>query len=66
MMGQKSLDDNKKKGEVEERFSKAKTDLKKMQEEIAPFIKKRTWKEVSLAEEWINTSLLNNCDPQGT
>ncbi len=40
------------------RFEEAKKSLQKLQEEIAPYIKKREFKEVSTAGEWCETSSL--------
>lgn len=40
------------------RFINAKESFRKMQEEIAPFIKRRKFKEHSTAGEWCETSSL--------
>lgn len=44
--------------EKKRRFLEAKEDFKKMQEEIAPFIKRRKFKEYSTEGEWHETSSL--------
>jgi len=41
-------------------FEKAKKSLKKLTEEIAPFIKKRVIKQQSTAGKWCDTSFLYN------
>jgi len=43
-------------GEKQRRFLEAKEDFKKMQEEIAPFIKRRKFEEYSTEGEWSETS----------
>ncbi|MEW6185277.1 MAG: hypothetical protein AB1585_05995 [Thermodesulfobacteriota bacterium] len=42
------------------RFDEAKKSFQKLQEEIAPYIKKREFKEVSTAGEWCETSSLHS------
>lgn len=44
--------------EKQRRFLEAKEDFKKMQEEIAPFIKRRKFEEYSTEGEWRETSSL--------
>ncbi|CAD6492259.1 MAG: hypothetical protein ANIMEMIM_00293 [Candidatus Argoarchaeum ethanivorans] len=44
--------------EKQKRFREAKENLQKMQEEIAPFIKVRKFKEYSTEGEWRETSSL--------
>lgn len=44
--------------EKQTRFSEAKKSFKKMQKEIAPFTKRRKFKEYSTAGEWQETSSL--------
>jgi uncharacterized FlgJ-related protein len=44
--------------ETQKRFREAKESLQKMQEEIAPFIKLRKFKEYSTEGEWCETSSL--------
>jgi hypothetical protein len=44
--------------EKKKRLLEAKESLRKMQEEIAPFIKQRKFKEYSTAGEWRETSSL--------
>ncbi|GCC10854.1 hypothetical protein IPdc08_00892 [archaeon] len=45
-------------GEKQQRFLEAKEDFKKMQEEIAPFIKRRKFKKYSTGGKWRETSSL--------
>lgn len=44
--------------EKQRRFLEAKENFQKMQEEIAPFIKRRKFKEYSTEGEWRETSSL--------
>jgi len=44
--------------EKKKRFFNAEKSFRKMQEEIAPFIKRRKFKEHSTAGEWCETSSL--------
>lgn len=44
--------------EKQKRFLEAKENFQKMQEEIAPFIKRRKFKEYSTEGEWRETSSL--------
>ncbi|MBM3323510.1 hypothetical protein FJY69_08555 [candidate division WOR-3 bacterium] len=49
------------KAEDKKRLERARADLQKMQETLAPFIKKRVIQEHSTAGEWCETSQL--CPP---
>ncbi len=46
---------DKKTNEGEERLARARTDLKRMKEEIAPFVKERDRRQYSTAGQWRDT-----------
>ena len=59
-MSKKIISTSKITGAKKKRFLKAEVSMRKMQEEIAPFIKHKRFKEYSTAGEWCETSSLNS------
>ena len=57
----KEFNVNKLKGDKKEKFFEAQNNLRRIQEEISPYIKKRKIKENSTAGEWCETSSLIIC-----
>ena len=58
MMSKKLKKEDKSIKETPKRFLDAKKDFQKIQEEIAPFIRRRKFKAHSTAGEWCQTSTL--------
>ena len=57
----KKFDVNKINGDKKEKFLEAQNNLRRIQEEISPYVKKRKIKDSSIAGEWCETSSLMIC-----